>query len=92
VVGDLAEDVIAVFREALTNVAKHSKATVVQVDITEANGAVAMTITDNGVGIAEPERVSGLENMRQRAERRGGSFAVTRAPSGGTRLTWKAQA
>jgi signal transduction histidine kinase len=92
VTGDLADDVVAVFREGLTNVAKHANATVVQVDITEANGAVTMTITDNGVGIAEPDRVSGLDNMRRRAERRGGSFEVTRAPSGGTRLTWKAQA
>jgi signal transduction histidine kinase len=92
VTGDLADDVVAVFREGLTNVAKHANATVVQVDITEANGAVTMTITDNGVGIAEPDRASGLDNMRRRAERRGGSFEVTRAPSGGTRLTWKAQA
>jgi signal transduction histidine kinase len=92
VVGDLADDVVAVFREALTNVAKHAKATAVQVDLTEANGAVTITITDNGVGIAELERVSGLGNMQRRAERRGGSFEVTGAPAGGTRLTWKAKA
>ncbi|HEY3737043.1 MAG TPA: GAF domain-containing protein [Jatrophihabitans sp.] len=92
VVGDLADDVVAVIREALTNVARHAHASAVVTDVTVSSGEVELTISDNGIGISEPSRVSGLENLRKRAERRGGSFDVTKAPTGGTRLTWKAPA
>jgi signal transduction histidine kinase len=88
--GDLADDVLACVREALSNVAKHAKASRVDVDINVQDDEVAIVITDDGVGIHEAGRTSGLANLRARAEDRGGSFTVSRAPGGGAQLAWKA--
>ncbi len=46
---------------------------------------VVLTVTDDGVGITDDGRRSGLANMAERAEAFGGSFEVRRAgPVGGT--------
>ncbi len=92
ITGDLADDVMAVVREAMTNVAKHAQATTVQLDLSAVSRECVVTITDNGIGITNPARLSGLENLRKRAERRNGSFDVLAAPGGGTRLIWKVPA
>ena len=88
VTGMLAEDVLAVLREALTNVGKHARAS--QVVITVAVGdEVRLVVADDGQGIsAESSAGLGLRNMRQRAERLGGSVELGTSREGGTRLTW----
>jgi two-component system sensor histidine kinase DevS len=48
-------------------------------------------IQDNGCGFEEPARVSGLANMRHRAEMLGGSCTIRSTPGEGTRITWSAQ-
>ncbi len=91
--GELGDDVVATCREALANVAKHAHAGHVDVDVAVSAQDVTLAVTDDGVGIDEPERVSGLDNLRQRAAKHGGSFEITnRRDSGrtGTTLTWKA--
>ncbi|MCW2496913.1 GAF domain-containing protein [Jatrophihabitans sp.] len=88
--GELADDAIACVREAVTNVAKHAKARAVEVDVAVAGGALTITVLDDGVGIGEHERTSGLANLRARAERHGGSFSVSQRSTGGTQLLWKA--
>ena len=45
-------------------------------------------MADDGRGLAEHVHESGLRNMRERAERRGGSLLVESAPGQGTTLTW----
>ena len=90
VTGALADDVEACVREALTNVAKHARATNARVDIAVAHDTVTVTVFDDGIGSAGAQRSSGLANLRTRAEQRGGSFELTGGPSGGTELTWKA--
>jgi signal transduction histidine kinase len=87
---DLSHDLIACAREGLTNAAKYARASRVTVDLVVSSAELALTVSDNGVGIAEAGRLSGLANLRQRAERRGGSFDVTSAPGRGTTLLWKA--
>jgi signal transduction histidine kinase len=75
-----------VISEALTNVAKHAKASVVRVDVETADGALHVTVTDDGGGGASPERGSGLVGLRDRVEALGGSL-VLRSPAGeGTSL------
>jgi PAS domain S-box-containing protein len=73
----------AVFRmlqEALTNVATHARATRITVGVREANGALAVSVSDNGRGIAR-ERIGSLDSlgllgMRERTALLGGSIEV----------------
>jgi signal transduction histidine kinase len=88
VVGPLAEEVLAVLREALTNVGKHARAS--QVVITIAAGdELRIVVADDGQGINDRSPAGlGLRNIRQRAERLGGSVELGTSREGGTRLIW----
>ncbi len=84
----LCDDLLAVLREALTNVARHAHARTAEIDLAADDGRVALTVGDDGIGIGDTTRRSGLANMHRRAERCGGTLAIRpRAPSG-TQLTW----
>jgi len=48
-----------------------------------------LRVVDDGVGLSEGGRRSGLRNMAERAERLGGSFQATTRPSGGTAVVWR---
>jgi signal transduction histidine kinase len=94
-VGDeLVEDIVAVVREALTNVARHSHADQAEVALSAGKDMLTLDIIDNGRGLGSSDRRSGLDNLRRRAEDRGGSFSVGPAPAGpskhgeGTHLRW----
>jgi two-component system, NarL family, sensor histidine kinase DevS len=89
VVGDsLAQEVLAVLREALTNIGKHARAS--QVVITIAAGdELRLVVADDGEGIGDASAAGlGLKNLRQRAERLGGAVELGTSREGGTRLTW----
>lgn len=87
IVGDLADTVVAVLREALSNVARHAQASAVQVRLSVADGRASLIVEDNGQGIGRTSRRSGLANLRARAELVGGSFETTSREDGtGTRL------
>jgi signal transduction histidine kinase len=81
-------DVAAVLRESLTNVAKHAQATKIRVRVQADGQRLTLTVTDNGVGLGQSTRRSGLANLNRRAERHGGEFDVRNAPEGGLRLQW----
>jgi signal transduction histidine kinase len=87
VTGDLAADVEAVTREAVSNAARHSGAehVTVTLDVTD---EVVLAVTDDGRGISERTARSGLRNVQERAIRRGGGLVVEPVPDGGTRLRW----
>ncbi|GAB3043859.1 hypothetical protein GCM10027052_27550 [Parafrigoribacterium mesophilum] len=87
VTGALADDVVAVVREGLTNVIKHASAQQVSVAVTVADGRITVEVIDDGVGIAPTENPSGLDNLRDRAFAHGGSFRAT-AEAVGTHLSW----
>lgn len=92
---ELAEHVVAVLGEALSNTARHARATRVEVTLRAIAGRVSLTVVDDGVGLPEGGRRSGLRNLAERAERVGGTFEASTveagpAGSGGTRLTWTA--
>jgi signal transduction histidine kinase/CHASE3 domain sensor protein len=73
--------------EALTNVAKHSEATAVEVRATADDGSLELSIRDDGVGGADPARGSGLVGMRDRATALGGSLQIASPVGEGTRMT-----
>jgi signal transduction histidine kinase len=86
---DLARDVLAVVREALTNVAKHANASALQLSVHATTTQLTVTVSDDGSGLGETSRRSGLDNMHRRAEDRRGSMVVAEVPDlGGTTVVW----
>jgi signal transduction histidine kinase len=83
----VGDDLLAVLRETLTNAARHAHATAVDVELTAGDGRLILDVRDDGGGIGETTRRSGLANLRHRAEHHGGTLAVE-SGSGGTRVTW----
>ena len=84
-------DLFATLREALSNVARHSKASKVSVTVAvDGRGdGLRLTVVDNGIGLpAEATRRSGLANLAARAERWRGTSAVRGEPDRGTTLDW----
>lgn len=86
----VADHVLAVLGEALSNAARHAGASAVQVSLQAAGGHVTLTVTDDGCGIPEGVRRSGLRNLEHRAAGVGGSLELSTPPDGGTRLRWSA--
>ncbi|MGV8882330.1 MAG: GAF domain-containing protein [Rhodoglobus sp.] len=84
---DLAEDVVAVTREALVNVVKHASAQNTSIDLAVIDGVVRLVIVDDGNGANGSKRRSGVSNLEQRALRRGGLFDFS-SDDGGTRVCW----
>jgi signal transduction histidine kinase len=84
---DLAEDLEAVLREALSNIARHAHARSAEVDLTTTRERITLQVSDDGIGLGPTTRRSGLANLRRRAERRGGALTLTEQPTG-TRLCW----
>jgi len=87
--GHLAEHIMCVLREALSNVARHAKASRVSVDI-EAYDDVVVRVVDDGVGVSGVGLRSGLKNLGERAAMAGGLFEAAPGPVGGTELLWRA--
>jgi signal transduction histidine kinase len=82
-------DVEAVLRESLTNVAKHAQATQIRVFVEADTAHLAVTVIDNGIGLGQGTRRSGLANLNRRAERHAGRLDVGNYSSeGGLQLQW----
>ena len=99
-VGDLTgKNLIAALREALSNAFRHARASridvVVDADVTLPDGrkGVRLTVADDGVGIPEGGRRSGLKNLKRRAESLGGDSRHGPGigeDGGGTTVVWEA--
>lgn len=87
VTDDLAEDVIAVTREALVNVIKHASAQNTNISLSVDDSSVVLKVADDGSGSQGSSRRSGVANLEARATRRGGSFSFE-SDETGTRLAW----
>lgn len=92
---DIAQEIEAVIREGLTNVARHAQASQANVIVAALGDRLSVEITDDGRGLGATTRRSGLANLRQRAEARRGEFEIgspierqDSTGQGGTRLTW----
>lgn len=87
---DLADDMVAVLRELLTNVGKHSGADIVEVSVSIEDDRVDLIVEDDGTGVPPSAPRSGLSNITERASLRGGGCEVTSRLEGGTRVHWRA--
>ena len=79
---------VAVVREALTNVGRHAEAQRAEVVVSADSQAVDVEVLDDGRGVSKEITLSGLANLRKRAEVLGGSFEITGRSGPGTRLHW----
>jgi PAS domain S-box-containing protein len=76
-----------VVSEALANAAKHSNASAVQVNVDSTGSELLLSVSDNGIGGADPGRGSGLVGLKDRVEAAGGTLTVDSPPGEGTLLT-----
>lgn len=77
-----------ILNEGILNAIKHGQATRVQLGFRLADGQIAVTIEDDGSGFdATRIRPRGLQNIRERAKRLGGSMQIETTPGRGTRIT-----
>jgi len=82
------------FKEGVTNVARHASARSVLLDITVRNRELRAELRDDGCGVDpivldsanHPDR-HGIASMRERADRLGGRLTIESSPGAGTRLT-----
>jgi signal transduction histidine kinase len=84
-------DLLAVVREALSNVARHAQAGAATVLVDVGPARLVVSVEDDGVGFTDTGRRSGLTNLDERAIRHGGRLIVAQ-PDGavpGTRLVWE---
>ncbi len=72
--------------EALANVAKYAKASIVRVGITRGNAIVVVDVEDDGVGGADPAQGSGLRGLVDRIQALDGRLRIDSAPGEGTRI------
>jgi signal transduction histidine kinase len=72
--------------EAITNAAKYAQASVIDVCADARDGALTLSISDDGVGGADPSRGSGIIGLRDRVEALGGTILVLSPPGQGTTL------
>jgi signal transduction histidine kinase len=75
-----------VVAEAVTNVGKYARASSATVCISRSNGAATVSVTDDGVGGADPALGSGLRGLADRVEALNGHLDVDSAPGRGTRI------
>jgi len=86
----VADQLVATLTEAVSNVARHADATDATIRITRTNGSVALTVRDNGRGIATtPKPLGGLSSVMWRAAELGGTCSVSPVEPSGTELLWQ---
>jgi signal transduction histidine kinase len=87
--GELADDLLAVIRESLTNTAKHAAATSVDVSIVCDTEELSLVVEDDGIGSVDRTTGGlGIANMEARARRLGGSCSIESILPTGVRLRW----
>jgi NarL family two-component system sensor histidine kinase LiaS len=83
------EALYRVTQEALSNIARHSQATLVQLTLNMTGATVALTIQDNGPGfdlVRLEQRGVGLLSMQERMKALGGEMSIESTPGQGTRV------
>jgi signal transduction histidine kinase len=90
----VATELLATLHEALSNSARHARASRVEVEVVVDAGEVCLRVVDDGVGVsvAESSHGNGLKNMLSRADKLGGAFSVSKAEPSGTIVEWRAPA
>ena len=86
----LADDVVAVVREGLTNVVRHARPRDTEVRVAVLADALTIEISDDGVGLSGSGRRSGIANLSARSQRWQGMLSLTDREHRGTLLHWTA--
>jgi signal transduction histidine kinase len=89
--GEVGEQMLGALREALSNAARHAGASSVDVTV-DCGGDLVLRVRDNGRGLGQSTRRSGLANLAERARGLGGTLRVGPADGGGTDLEWRVPA
>jgi signal transduction histidine kinase len=94
---ELESTIYRIVQEALTNVSRHAQATKALVRVVERDGVIRASVTDDGRGLPDAERLGprgdgleggfGMSGMRERAELLGGELEFAPAPGGGTTVS-----
>jgi signal transduction histidine kinase len=85
---NLQQQLVAVLREALSNVARHAEATSASVDLQVTATHLRLRVSDDGKGIPDERDESGLRNARRRAMLLGGSLDLWPNEPTGTSFIW----
>ncbi|WP_405577311.1 GAF domain-containing protein [Streptomyces sp. NBC_01092] len=86
---EIADHVVAVLSEALTNCGRHACAGRADVALETDGRQMRLTVSDDGVGIPAEGRRSGLANLAERAQQLGGELEVITPEGGGSTLVWR---
>lgn len=89
---DTADHLLAVLRESLSNIIRHAGASAVEVTVAAERGELALTVTDDGVGLGPgttPVTGFGVRNMESRAVTLGGTCQVRANEPRGTVVEWR---
>ncbi len=86
----VAADLVAAIRESLSNVARHAAANQLAVIVAVESDVITLRVVDDGVGMGESDRRSGLANLAERAARHGGSLRAMTLEAGGSEVIWSA--
>ena len=87
---DLVAQVASVIQEALSNIARHARASHVAVSLVGTDRDLTVKVTDDGVGLPDPlPRSSGISNLMNRARNLGGTATWTGNEPNGTVMTWR---
>jgi len=90
VTDELVPHLLAVAREALSNVARHARARSAELLLCANDGSVMLSVADDGVGLPEgPSAGHGLANLASRADKFGGKLTVSPRRPTGTLLEWQ---
>lgn len=87
---EVADHLLAVLAEGVSNTARHSGADTLSIGVSALDGTVEVLIVDDGRGFDRPERISGLSNLHHRAAAVGGTCTIDSTPGHGTRIRWTA--
>jgi signal transduction histidine kinase len=85
----VAEQLVAVLKEILSNIVRHSHAgeVIIELDVTD---DIVLTVTDDGLGLDPDQPVgNGLRNLRHRAQNLGGSCEFLEPSHGGLLVRWR---
>ena len=88
---DLRREIFLIFKETINNAVRHSGCTAASATLMIESGMLMLEVNDNGHGltVSDAGAGTGLDSMRVRAERLGGSFEVRSGENGGARMSLK---
>ncbi len=82
-------DIEAVVRETVSNIVRHSQAARASVALRVSPAHITVEVADDGTGIGDETRRSGLANLEARATKAGGYFRIDPAEPHGTTIHWR---